>query len=168
MDARLQRNVRGYLHVCQCEKAQNLQQPRDVPTAVNALLDATRKLEEALQRWCTLQGTEVEVSDIYVTVGNEFHAMVASFAYYKIDMRYVYIPTLPACSTLTRNFQSSDVRGFPEELRAILEECLSEDPTPDNVNYLMPQVRSIIAKLLVGLRNKQSPYWQAVRSTRRQ
>lgn len=82
------------------------QQPRDVPTAVNALLDATRKLEVALQRWCNFQGTEVEVSDIYVTVGNEFHAMVASFAYFNIDMRYVAIHVL---TSLHRRLQGLDL-----------------------------------------------------------
>jgi hypothetical protein len=44
----------------------------------------------------------------------------------------------------------SDVANFLQDLRALLEECLSEDPTPQNVSYLMAQVRSIIARLLVG------------------
>ena len=68
------------------------QPPQDVPTAVNALLDATQRLESSLQRWCMLQGTEIEVSDVYVTVGNKFHAMVASFSYHNIDMRYSHSP----------------------------------------------------------------------------
>jgi len=110
----------------------------DVPAAVAALLDSTRRLENGLRLWCNLQVSENEVSDVFVDVGNKFHEMMAAFALHNIDM--------------------TDVSGFLQELRGVLEECLSEDPTPQNVNYLMPQVRSIIASLLVGLKNKQDIY----------
>ncbi|KAI5124220.1 hypothetical protein M0805_005070 [Coniferiporia weirii] len=118
----------------------------DVPTAVSNLLDATRRLDSSLHRWSTLEISETEVSDVFVTVGNCFHEMLVAFSTYNIDM--------------------GDVAGFLQDLRKVLEECLSEDPTPHNVNYLMPQVRSITANLLVGLRNKQTKYWQAVGARR--
>ncbi|EJD07370.1 uncharacterized protein FOMMEDRAFT_137706 [Fomitiporia mediterranea MF3/22] len=114
----------------------------DVPSAVSNLLDATRRLEESLHRWGSLEITETEVSDVFVTVGNCYNEMLAAFSVYHIDM--------------------GDVSTFLNDLRTLLEECLSEDPTPQNLNYLMPQVRTIIANLLVGLRNKQAYYWRAV------
>ncbi|KAH8116248.1 hypothetical protein DFH11DRAFT_1725054 [Phellopilus nigrolimitatus] len=118
----------------------------DIPLAVNTLLDTTRRLESSIVQWAALHISEVEVSDVFVAVGNSFHEMLAAFAAYGIDMR--------------------DVSGFLDDLRRLLEECLSEDPTPQNINYLQPQVRSIIAKLLEGLRNKQPIYWQAVNARR--
>lgn len=63
--------------------------PGDVPQTVSALIDATRRLQSSLQLWSTQQISEVEVSDIFVAVGNEFNAMVAAFQYYNIDMRFV-------------------------------------------------------------------------------
>ncbi|PAV19987.1 AIP3-domain-containing [Pyrrhoderma noxium] len=116
----------------------------DVPTAVSTLCDTTRRLEESLRRWAALEISENDVSDVFVSVGNSFHEMLAAFAAYGIDMR--------------------EVHGFLQDLRTLLEECLSEDPTPENFGYLMPRVRTIIASLLRGLRAKQSIYWQAVHS----
>ena len=58
----------------------------EVPTAVTALLDATRRLENSLRSWCALQVSETEVSDVFVDVGNKFHEMLAAFAYHSIDM----------------------------------------------------------------------------------
>lgn len=140
----------------------------DVPVAVAALLDSTRRLENGLRLWCNLQVSENEVSDVFVDVGNKFHEMMAAFALHNIDMTWellalklfpIEIATYVSHFFLCRSINSdSDVSGFLQELRGVLEECLSEDPTPQNVNYLMPQVRSIIASLLVGLKNKQDIY----------
>ena len=47
---------------------------------------------------------------------------------------------------------------MPEDLRAILEQCLSEEATPANLELYLPSVRSIITNLLQGLRTKQSIY----------
>ncbi|KAL5513018.1 hypothetical protein ACEPAH_3416 [Sanghuangporus vaninii] len=118
----------------------------DVPAAVSNLLDATRRLEEALRQWGALEISEIEVSDVFVTVGNYYNEMVAAFQIHNIDMR--------------------DVSSFLTDLRALLEESLSEDPTPQNYQTLMPQVRTLIANLLVSLRNKQPLYWRAVNARR--
>ena len=69
----------------------------NVPACVSALLDQTRRLETALQRWAALEITENEVSDVFVTVGNTFHAMLAAFAAWNIDMRYVYFFYVRLC-----------------------------------------------------------------------
>jgi len=122
---------------------QNIRAVRDVPTSVSALLDACRRMEASLQMWSNAQVSESDVSDVFVTVGNEFHAAMAAFAQIGID--------------------TSEMNTFLTDLRGLLEECLSEEPTQENVNYLMPQARRIIASLLAGLRNKQPAYWQTVR-----
>lgn len=62
---------------------------KDVPVAVSSLLDATKRLEESLRLWSALQLSEMEVSDVFVAVGNHFHEMLAAFSLYNIDMRYV-------------------------------------------------------------------------------
>ena len=60
----------------------------EVPTAINTLLEATRRLEESIRRWGLLEVTETEVSDVFVDVGNAFHEMLAAFSVYSIDMGY--------------------------------------------------------------------------------
>ena len=120
--------------------------------------------------WSTLQTSGDEVSDIFVTVGNEYHIMLAAFAGYDIDMRYItyiffHVFTYPKLFLLSilSSFHS-DVASFLLDLSSVLEECLSDDPTPQNVNFLISNVRRIIANLLIGLRNRQAAYWQAVRA----
>ncbi|KAL5531489.1 hypothetical protein ACEPAG_4366 [Sanghuangporus baumii] len=118
----------------------------DVPAAVSNLLDATRRLEEALRQWGALEISEIEVSDVFVIVGNCYNEMIVAFQVHNIDMR--------------------DVSNFLTDLRGLLEESLSEDPTPQNYQTLMPQVRTLIANLLVSLRNKQPLYWRTVNARR--
>jgi hypothetical protein len=67
--------------------------PADVAKAVKALLLATNKLMDTLARWAVRQGTEGEVSDMYMRVGMDFNAVVHAFGCYGIDMRCV----APAC-----------------------------------------------------------------------
>lgn len=50
----------------------------DVPVSVSNLLDATRRLEEALRQWGTLQVSENEVSDVFVNVGNCYNEMMVA------------------------------------------------------------------------------------------
>ncbi|KAI5124240.1 hypothetical protein M0805_005089 [Coniferiporia weirii] len=118
----------------------------DVPKAVFNMLDAVRRLQTVARMWGALQASEDDASDAFVAVGNCFRVMLTAFAAYGIDMR--------------------DVSSFLPDLRNVLEERLSEDPTPENVEQLMTQARTIIAGLLIGLRNKQSSYWQAVNARR--
>lgn len=51
---------------------------------------------------------------------------------------------------------------MPEDLRNVLEQCLAEDATPDNLELYLPNVRQIITNLLQGLRGKQSVYRRIV------
>ena len=52
--------------------------------------------------------------------------------------------------------------SIPEDLRDVLETCLAEDATPDNLAIYLPKVRGIITRLLQGLRTKQSMYRRLV------
>ena len=91
------------------------------------------------------------------------------FQVHNIDMRYVvscaqYRVTSSSQPSLPP--QHRDVSNFLNDLRTLLEESLSEDPTPENYQALMTQVRTLIANLLVSLRNKQPLYWRAVNARR--
>lgn len=54
----------------------------------------------------------------------------------------------------------SDIHSVPTELRAVLEQCLAEDPTPETLAIFMPDVRRVLFKLLRGLQSKQE-VWKA-------
>lgn len=56
--------------------------------------------------------------------------------------------------------------SVPDELRGILEQCLSEDASPQTLEVYLPDVRRVITKLLQGLRGKQSIYRQVVSETK--
>ncbi|KAH7906093.1 hypothetical protein BJ138DRAFT_1163475 [Hygrophoropsis aurantiaca] len=113
-----------------------------VESAVTRLLVAIKQLLESLTLWSTVQMTETQVSDVYVRLVNDFNAAVAAFAAFNIDM--------------------SDLMSVPEDLREILETCLAEEATQDNLQIHLPKVRQIITNLLNGLRGKQSMYRQIV------
>ena len=55
---------------------------------------------------------------------------------------------------------------FPDDLRAVLEDCLSEEATQPTLDKYLPQVRAIITSLLQGLRGKQTLFRQVVSSNR--
>ena len=57
---------------------------------------------------------------------------------------------------------SSELSTVPEDLRGVLEACLSEEATPQNLEIFLPEVRKIITNLLQGLRGKQSLYRRIV------
>ncbi|KAL6306126.1 actin interacting protein 3-domain-containing protein [Sparassis latifolia] len=109
-----------------------------VETAVTRLLVSIKQLLEALTKWSKQEVSEMDVSDVYVRLGNDFNAAVAAFSLYRIEM--------------------SELASVPDDLRAILETCLSEDATPDVLSQYLPEVRKIITDLLQGLRSKQSIY----------
>ncbi|EIN09398.1 AIP3-domain-containing protein [Punctularia strigosozonata HHB-11173 SS5] len=109
-----------------------------VESAVTRLLVSIKSLLEYLTLWSNLEKSESEVSDVYVRLGNDFNAAVSAFGVYDIDM--------------------SELITVPDDLRTVLEECLSEEATPKNLDKYLPTVRQIITRLLQGLRNKQSLY----------
>ncbi|KAF9462882.1 actin interacting protein 3-domain-containing protein [Collybia nuda] len=118
-----------------------------VETTVTRLLVAIKDLLEALTQWSQLRRDENEVSDVYVRLGNDFNAAVAAFAAFNIDM--------------------TELMGVPEDLRNVLEQCLAEDATPENLEIYLPTVRQIITNLLQGLRGKQSIFRRIVNEQRR-
>ncbi|KAJ3496762.1 hypothetical protein NLJ89_g10440 [Agrocybe chaxingu] len=77
-------------------------------------------------------------SDVYARMTNDFNVVVAVFRRLDID--------------------ASDVVSIPDDLRMVLEECLAEEATPENLAFYQPRVREVITKLLQGLRNKHSIY----------
>ena len=56
--------------------------------------------------------------------------------------------------------------SFPDELRGVLEECLSEEASSTTLDRYLPQVRSIVTNLLKGLRGKQTTFRQLVSNNR--
>lgn len=85
---------------------------------------------------------EEGVSNVYVRLGNDFNAATAAFAQFNIEM--------------------TELLSVPEDLRNVLEQCLAEDATPENLELYLPNVRQIITNLLQGLRGKQSIYRRIV------
>jgi len=112
----------------------------DVPTAVSKLLFSTKRLQDVLKQWSTEKASDGEVSDVYVQIGHDFNAVIAAFAHYSIDL--------------------SDLHTVPAELRVVLESCLAEDPSPEQVESCMPNLRKVLYKLLKGLQARQEP-WRA-------
>ena len=60
----------------------------------------------------------------------------------------------------------SELLTFPDELRGVLEDCLSEDASQPTLEKYLPQVRSIITQLLQGLRGKQNQFREIVSNSR--
>ncbi|EDR14081.1 uncharacterized protein LACBIDRAFT_229313, partial [Laccaria bicolor S238N-H82] len=109
-----------------------------VESAVTRLLVSIKQLLEALTLWSQMKMDETQVSDVYVRLGNDFNAAVTAFAGFNIDM--------------------AELMSVPNDLRNVLEQCLAEDATSDNLEIYLPTVREIITNLLQGLRGKQSIY----------
>ncbi|KAI8974615.1 actin interacting protein 3-domain-containing protein [Trametes punicea] len=109
-----------------------------VESAVTRLLVSIKVLLESLTQWSKQVVDENYVSDVYVRLGNDFNSAVAAFGAFGIDM--------------------NELSSVPEDLRDVLETCLSEDATPENLERFLPTVRQIITRLLQGLRAKQSIY----------
>ncbi|TFK89181.1 AIP3-domain-containing protein [Polyporus arcularius HHB13444] len=118
-----------------------------VESAVTRLLVSIKVLLESLTQWSRQLVDEKYVSDVYVRLGNDFNAAVAAFSAFAIDM--------------------SELSSVPEDLRVILESCLSEEATPENLEIFLPEVRKIITSLLQGLRGKQSIYRRIVSDHKR-
>ncbi|KAK0528193.1 Bud site selection protein 6 [Tilletia horrida] len=110
-------------------------------SSVTRLLVATKQLLEALTRWSLRNRcTESDVSDIYVRLGNDFNSAKLAFQSYGISM--------------------DDLASVPTDLRTCLEECLSEEASPQVLEVHLPRIREIIIGLLQGLKMKQAEYKQ--------
>ena len=67
--------------------------------AVTKLLVSIKALLESLTKWSEQQITDMDVSDVYVELGNNFNAAVAAFASHNITMKLVpihpgYLPSV--------------------------------------------------------------------------
>lgn len=59
---------------------------------------------------------------------------------------------------LIKCYARSDLASVPEDLRGCLERCLSEEASPAVLEQHLPQVRTIVIRLLQGLKIKQAEY----------
>ena len=135
----------------------------DVPRAVASLLDTTKQLQEMLRLWSMSRATEQHVSDVYVRLGTEFNTTVVAFQNFGIDLRCVHTSFAPPPLLADVVWLlSSEIYQIPQDLRAVLEACLSEDPSAHALNKYLPRVRQIIATLLRGLQSKQVAYSHAI------
>ncbi|KAF8199066.1 hypothetical protein BJ912DRAFT_1055189 [Pholiota molesta] len=107
--------------------------PGDVPNTVHQLLTSTKRLQDVLKLWSVNQATEGDVSDLYMQIGHEFNAMISAFAFHHLDI--------------------SNIHDVPSELRAVLEQCLAEDQSPQVLETFLPELRKVLFKLLKGLQN---------------
>ncbi|KAK9371376.1 actin interacting protein 3-domain-containing protein [Lipomyces kononenkoae] len=106
-----------------------------VESCVTKLLVATKQLLECLTQWADGDRSDKDVSDVYVSLGNEFNTTSRAFQNIGIDV--------------------SDLGDVPGELRTILEEALSRERSQAGLDIYLPAIREIIVKLLQGLRGKQ-------------
>ena len=106
VDSRTERGPRSGNHVCVLYPQPLIFDPNSWPTNVSAffsspnpraqpavesavtrLLVSIKALLESLTRWSEQHITDMDVSDVYVRLGNDFNAAVAAFAAYNIDMK---------------------------------------------------------------------------------
>jgi len=111
-----------------------------VPTAVHGLLEATRRLQDVLNEWGAHTASVDDVSDVYVRVVEEFNAAIQAFAECGIDLGDLYV--------------------VPQEMRATLEQCLAEEPSPEALARFLPELKQTLIKLLRGLK-RCHPEWRA-------
>lgn len=57
----------------------------------------------------------------------------------------------------------SDIHSIPENLRVVLERCLSEEPSPAVLETFMPEVRQVLFNLLRGLQKRQESWQMATK-----
>ena len=84
-------------------------------SAITGVLVSIKKLLESLTKWSEQQITEMDVSDVYVQLGNNFNLAAAAFAVYDIEMKLVsfrlsppfHNPSPVTTETLSRSIGSS-------------------------------------------------------------
>ncbi|KAF9967037.1 Bud site selection protein 6 [Mortierella alpina] len=107
-----------------------------IEATVTKLLVATKQLLESLTSWSNRKMTEEQVSDIFVQLATQFNLASHSFHEVGID--------------------TSELAHIPDDLRNCLEMALGEEPSPVSLDQYLPNIKSIIIKLLQGLRQKQN------------
>lgn len=58
----------------------------EIESGITKILIATKQLLECLTQWSRKEATEQDVSDVYVSLGNEFNRATISFQNAGIDM----------------------------------------------------------------------------------
>lgn len=58
----------------------------EIESGITKILIATKQLLECLTQWSRKETTEQDVSDVYVSLGNEFNRATLSFQNAGIDM----------------------------------------------------------------------------------
>ncbi|KAK7027273.1 Bud site selection protein 6 [Paramarasmius palmivorus] len=109
-----------------------------VESVVTKLLVSVKQLLEALTDWSNLKVDENYVSDVYVRLGSNLNAAVVAFGAFDIDI--------------------SELLSVPDDLRNVLEQCLSQDANAENLELYLPAIRGIITNLLQDLRRQQAIY----------
>lgn len=94
-----------------------------------------KTLQSTLSLWSTSRASPDAVSDAYMQFGVGFNAVVWAFEGSEVD--------------------TSDLHQIPARLRAVLETCLGEDPSPAALEMYQPQIRQQLYELLQGLKAKQ-------------
>lgn len=107
-----------------------------IESSVTRLLVSTKHLLESLTQWAREEADDKYVSDAYVKLGNDFRAAIRAFSHSGIDV--------------------SDIGNVPQALRIILEAALSEEPSQENLDRFLPNIRNIIVTLLQNLKAKQA------------
>ncbi|CAI5757054.1 unnamed protein product [Candida verbasci] len=107
-----------------------------IESSVTRLLVSTKHLLESLTQWARRESDDKFVSDAYVRLGNDFRAATRAFTNNGIDV--------------------SDIGNVPQALRVILESALSEEPSQENLDRFLPNIRNIIVSLLQNLKAKQA------------
>lgn len=106
-----------------------------IEKSVTHLLVATKELLETLAKWARQEASETQVSDVYVRLGYEFNIACRAFKSVAVE--------------------THDLGPVPDQLRSILEETLSGDPSQKHLDKYLPSIRDIIVNLLHGLKRKQ-------------
>ncbi|POS87885.1 hypothetical protein EPUL_000583 [Erysiphe pulchra] len=116
--------------------SQLISQPiSQIEKSVSHVFVAAKQLLETLKKWSQLQASNVQVSDIYLRLGNEFNL---------------------ACRVLTAiDINTSDLGKFLVLLRTVLKITLSQEPSAESLETYLPRIQEIIIRLLHGLKTKQ-------------
>lgn len=121
-----------------------------VKQTVKNLLISIKALLKALDEWGHLKRTDEQLSDEYVQFGNDFNDAIEAFGKLGVDMSCVMISVV----LLLLNNVFRDLNPVPEALRRALEDCLSEEASPEILQQYLPPVQQIMTQLLQGLRDR--------------
>ncbi|KAG2357871.1 hypothetical protein BDR07DRAFT_1379820 [Suillus spraguei] len=130
-----------------------------VPNPVHTLIAAMKNLQSTLTLWSTSRASPDAVSDAYMQFGVGFNTVVMAFGVSGVDTSCVLPPSVINEAVPEAN---RDLHQIPARLRAVLETCLGEDPSPAALEMYQPRIRQQLYELLQGLKAKQGVWHSAV------